>query len=112
LEKPSVDFIVESRIGKFLKRYFYLLKESLKIQEMKGDSYEYSYYTYGQTNDRRNPNWKPLGILEGCCKKAGPNALAIKKSLKNRWAGRSFANVRSLVTPRKSRERDYRLHLE
>jgi AMMECR1 domain-containing protein len=59
--------------------YLDLLKKSLKIEKAKADSYEYSYYTCGQTHERHNPNWKPFGILEKCCKKARLSPLAVKE---------------------------------
>jgi hypothetical protein len=63
----------------FLLGYLDLLKKSLKLEQVKGDSYEYSYYTCGQAHDRHNPNWKPFGILEKCCKNARLSPLATKE---------------------------------
>jgi hypothetical protein len=58
-----------------------LLKKCLELEEIKTGSDSYIYYTCGQTHDRRNPNWRPLGILEKCCKKPRLSPLAIKEMI-------------------------------
>jgi hypothetical protein len=84
----------------FLLGYLDLLKKSLKMEEVKGDSYEYSYYTCGQAHDRLNPNWKPFGILERCCKKARLSTLAVKEIIEEQIGRKIICECEILSDPK------------
>jgi hypothetical protein len=77
--EEAIERISDEGTRKSLLDYLDLLKKSLKIEKFKGDSYEYSYYTCGQTHHRHNANWKLFRILEKCCYKARLSPLAIKQ---------------------------------
>jgi hypothetical protein len=74
---------------KLLIGYLEILKKNLRTEQVKGDSYSYSYYTCGQNRDRHNANWKFFGILEKCCNKARLSPLAIKEIIEEQ-IGRKF----------------------
>jgi hypothetical protein len=80
--------------------YLDLLKKSHKIEQVKDDSYEYSYYTCSQTHDRHNPNWKPFGILEKCCKKARLSPLAIKEIIEEQMGRKISCECEILSDPK------------
>jgi hypothetical protein len=79
--EEAIERVQQEGTREFLLRYLDLLKKSLKIEQVKGDSYEYSYYTCGQAHDRHNRNWKPFEILEKCCKKARLSPFAVKQMI-------------------------------
>ena len=54
---------------KFMKEYIDLLQTNLQKVEVKGDSYNSSYYTCGHLHDQRDPRWRPFKILSKICKK-------------------------------------------
>jgi hypothetical protein len=63
------DLDQEPIFQKFMKEYIDLLRENLKKIEVKGHSYNSSYYTCNQPHDRRNPAWHPFNLLSQICKK-------------------------------------------
>jgi len=47
----------------FIEGYLKVLQTNLKQVKNIGQNYSYSYYTWGEPHDRRNPNWKPFRVL-------------------------------------------------
>ncbi len=76
------------------------MKKNLKVEEVKGDSCIYSYCTCGEAHDRRNPNWKPFGILERCCKKARLSPLAIKEIIEEQMGRKILCECEILSDPK------------
>jgi hypothetical protein len=79
--EQAIAIVKHKKTRQSLIEYLDLLKKRLKMEEVKGDSCEYSYYSRGQAHDRHNPSWKPFGILERCCKKARLSLLAVKEMI-------------------------------
>jgi len=70
---------------KFMKEYIDLLQNNLKKVEVKGDSYNSSYYTCGQTHDRRNPSWQPFRLLSQICKKYNYDSLIARDIIEEKF---------------------------
>ena len=69
------DLDQEPIFQKFMKEYIDLLQTNLQKVEVKGDSYNSSYFTCGHLHDQRDPCWRPFRILSKICKKYGYDPL-------------------------------------
>jgi hypothetical protein len=98
--EEAIESVQHEGTREFLLAYLDLLKKTLEIEEVKGDSYEYSYYTCGQAHDRHNPNWKPFGILEKCCKKSRLIPLAIKEIIEEQLGKKIICECEILSDPK------------
>ncbi len=63
------DLEQEPIFQKFMQEYLNLLQNNLNKVEVRGYSYNSSYYSCGQAHDRRNPTWRPFKVLSLICKK-------------------------------------------
>jgi AMMECR1 domain-containing protein len=98
--EEAIERVQHEGTRQFVLRYLDLLKKSLKLEQVKGDSYECSYYTCGETHDRHNPNWKPFGILEKCCKKARLSPLALKEMIEEQIGKKIICECEILSDPK------------
>jgi hypothetical protein len=103
--EEAIERVQHEETHEFLLGYLDLLKENLKIQHVKGDSYQYSYYTCGQAHDRHNLNWKPFGILEKCCKKARLSPLAIKEMIEEQIGRKIVCECEIFSDPKEIKRR-------
>jgi len=83
-----IDLDQEPIFQNFMKEYLDLLKSNLQKVEVKGNSYNTSYYTCGQTHDLRNPYWQPLKLLSQICKKYNYDSLIARDIIEERIRGR------------------------
>jgi hypothetical protein len=98
--EEAIERVQHEGTRKFLLGYLDLLKNSLKVEQVKGDSYAYSYYTCGQAHYRPNPNWEPFRTLEKCCKKAGLSPLAVKEMIEEQIGRKIVCECEILSDPK------------
>ena len=55
----------------FIEGYIKILESNLKRVKHIGNNYQYTTFTCGEPHDRRNPNWKPFGLLWKYCERTG-----------------------------------------
>jgi len=68
-DKTWTDLDQDPIFQKFMKEYIDLLQSNLQKVEVRGHSHSSTFYTCGQTHDRRNPSWQPFKLLAQICKK-------------------------------------------
>jgi hypothetical protein len=78
------DLDQEPIFQKFMQEYLNLLKSNLQKVEVKGNSYNTSYYTCGQTHDPLNPFWQPFRLLSQICKKYDYDPLIARDIIEER----------------------------
>ena len=84
---------------KFMKEYIDLLQKSLTKIKVKGDSYNTSHYTCGQTHVRNNPSWQPFKILSMICKKYNYDPLIARDIIEERIHRRLECECQILGNP-------------
>ena len=89
-----------------MKEYIDLLQNSLKKVEVKGDSYNSSYYRCGQTHDRRNPSWQPFKLLSRICRKYNYDPLIARDIIEERIGRKLLCECELLSDERSMRRKD------
>ena len=83
-DKTWTDLEQEPKFQKFMKEYIDMLQTNLKKVEVRGHSYNSSYYTCNQPHDPRNPSWRPFKLLSQICKKYNYDSLIARDIIEER----------------------------
>ena len=86
-EEACRERVKDEKTRNMLMGYFEYLKEKLEKVEVKGNVRGFTYYSCGQTHDKRNPDWKPFQHLEAYCKEVGQHPITVRELIEN-WTGR------------------------
>ena len=92
----------------FIDGYIKLLQSSLKQVEHYGHNYRYTAYTCGEPHNKRNPNWKPFGLLWKYCERTGYDFFVVQDILFERIGRKQVCECEMLQDNEKRR----RLELE
>jgi hypothetical protein len=111
IRTPDLTYLalsVESNFQKFFKGYIEILQKKFNEIEVRGNNYNYSYYTCGQIHDRRNPDWKPFGHLWDYCEQTRYDFFEVRDLIEKRighkvvceceWIGDNRARRRMELT--------------
>jgi len=90
----------------FFKDFLGLLQNKLIKRQVIGHNYKYSYFSCGQTHDRRNREWKPFHNFEWFCQKHRYDFDAVKDMIEERIGRKLLCECELLHDERSMRRRE------
>jgi hypothetical protein len=78
---PDMTYIKlrgEKNFQEFFKGFIELLQNKFERIDVRGNNYEYSYYTCGQIHNPQNPEWRPFQRLWNYCERTGYDFFEIR----------------------------------
>lgn len=97
------------KFQQFFKDYLALLQRKLQKREVVGHNYSYSYFTCGQSHDRRDPAFKPFQNLEWYCQKHRYDFDAVKDMIEERIGRKLLCECELLHDDRTMRRKELKL---
>ncbi len=105
-EKTWQKLSIDENSQEFFRDFLKLLQNKLQKGEVIGQNYRHSYYTCGQTHDRRNPDWNPFHNLEWYCKKNCFDFYAVRDLIEERIGRRLVCECELLNNENEMRRKE------
>ena len=96
----------DENFQKFFRGFLELLQNKLQKREVIGANYEYSYFTCGQSHDRRNQDWRAFQNLEKYCQRNCFDFYAVSDIIEERIGRKLLCECELLHDDRTMRRKD------